>query len=997
MSRTPLHLKFLAPILAAALTLGSAATTHAAEKMDVETHSLLIGKLERVLEHGNAADVANLEVRLRLADLLAERARLHALKQEGRVSAAGRADRRAALGHYQAVVNKVDAGRRAVVLMQIAHLHESMGESAKAVAVYSRIIREGTRVYPRSTVAQAFSGLGDILYRQGAFAKAMGKFKAAFPLSERDRQGYVMYRMAWCELNLGQLERATGRLVDILRTPELLTRKSTTGSDIDASFHEDVARDLVTFIARGDITPGKINLLMELSPDHIRRDNIRGLAQEAERLGKKHAAISVWAMILEDNPSDVERIEVRIHLAILEWGLNRKRDAADQLELALEAWKKSGCDDKDECERLKGRARKLITDWNRLEKDRVTPELARAYAVYNRGFDDEYDMHFWAAQVSRLLKRYNDASGLYRRSSILAHKKLNKNEDAQIRKMFEAALVAQIEMAESGGNLDIKATAYDHYLDLNPNGPRALEVRYQRARVDYDKNLHAKAADRFRAVALTKTQAQPDLRKKAADLALDSLVLAKRETEIEEWATELAEKFPKARVEYLNIARRAILKEVAAVSGDARSSESEIKRATKRLREINLEGTSKEERLLIFKNHLVLAGRSRDLDETERAAARVLSLKNASAADRESALEKQVWVAEMRLDFRRAYDLSRRMEMPKLRDDDRELRLAYLAELAGRPAGRHYEAVLATTKQRAKQELAATRLIRSSGRPWREIARHEGVLRRNRDLYASLVLEAFALTRDAGQARRYVKDFAINRREAGKTLARALEFKSIDAFDRQIANHRLTSASDRLLNVSLTRRLALLKEADARAQEAIRARDWTLQAILLSIVARENARLYGEVMALPSPRKLTPAQKKQYGQTLAAQAAPFKAKAKEVEEKLSEFWSNEEQIDEIARSLKESSGGITKVLAEEARQLARRSPSDVRRTLERAIETAFERPSSTELASARMALARNPFSERQAEKLKRLEQKVGREAMVTYLDARLTQMRGATL
>jgi hypothetical protein len=297
-------------------------------------------------------------------------------------------------------------------------------------------------------------------------------------------------------------------------------------------------------------------------------------------------------------------------------------------------------------------------------------------------------------------------------------------------------------MAESSGNLDVKEAAYNHYLDLNPKGERASEVRYQRARVDYDKNRHDKAAEEFRSIALVNS-GDPDTRKKAADLALDALLLAKQEGRIESWALEFAQAFPKARVEYLNIARRAVLSEVAVISNDQKSSDSELKRAAQRLSKLNLDGTTQDERTLISKNHMVLTVRTRDLEETNRATDRLLAIKGLSAADRELALEKKVWVAEMRLEFDKAYRFTQEMRMPTTAEADRHLRLAYLAELAGRNPTRHYNDVLNTSRSKAKSELAAIRLVRLAQRPWNELSRLEGVLRGNRELFAGLVLENF--------------------------------------------------------------------------------------------------------------------------------------------------------------------------------------------------------------------------------------------------------------
>lgn len=988
--------------LALPVALSIVLNARAAGKMDIETHTLLINKLERVLEHGSTAGADDAEVRLRLADLLAERARLHIVAAEGKESSEAKRDRRRALEIYRTAVERSGPQRRAQVLVQMAHLHETAGDRAKAVALYRRVVTEGTKTYPEAVVGQAMAAWGDVLYRQGEFRSALEKFEGALQLKKAERRGYITYRIAWCNLNLGRQSVATQRLIEILRTPELLTRQTATGSELDVSFQEDVSRDLVSFIARGDLGAAKIRLLLDLTPEAIRRDNLRALAGETERLGKKKESILVWSMILENEPSSLERIDGRVRLAILEWGLNRKKNAVEQLSLAMSDWKTRGCSDTEECKAIQARARKLIVDWNRLEKDQVSDELFAAYALYNNQFNDEYDMQFWAAQTGRLLKKYNQASELYRRSSVLAREELNKSSKGQnnakargeMTKMFEAALIAQIEMAESGGDLDLKLKAYEHYLNLNPKGDRSLEVRYQRARALYDKGRHDAAAEEFRTVAMTETKTNSDTRKKAADLALDSLVLAKQEGRIEGWALEFAQRFPSDRTEFLTIARRAVLKDVAAVANDVNSGESELKRAALRLSQAPLDGASSEERTSIFKSRLALAVRARDLGETTAAADRLLNAKGLAAEDREFALEKKVWVAEMRLDFATAHDLSSRMRMAKLSEADRHLRLAYLAELGGRNASRHYENVLKSSNSKAKSETAAARLVRLSKRPWAALKRVERHLKGNRELLSDLVLESYARTGDKMNAQAAIARNGLRNSEAGYVIARATTLPQINELDRKMTSHQLITTNDTRLQTSLKVRLALLAKLDKSVQEAIRSKDWRMQVITLTIAGRENARLHGEILKLPIPRKLTPEQRDLYTRALAERAAPFQAKADEIKRKTDEFWSNEKNLTAAIAAMKNGSSDVTRLLANDLRQLANRAPSSARARLERAIRDSQSRPTAAEVARARRALQADPFSVRQARALKDLEANLGRDAMVAHLDARVLQLEG---
>jgi hypothetical protein len=163
--------------------------------------------------------------------------------------------------------------------------------------------------------------------------------------------------------------------------------------------------------------------------------------------------------------------------------------------------------------------------------------------------------------------------------------------------------------------------------------------------------------------------------------------------------------------------------------------------------------------------------------------------------------------------------------------------------------------------------------------------------------------------------------------------------------------------------------------------------------ITLTIAARENDRLHSEILKLPAPRRLTPEQKKQYAQALAAQAAPLQIKSNEIQRKVNEFWSNSAALEGSAAGIEMSTTEVARLLAEEVRQLALRAPSGQRARLERAITKGLKRPSQDDIASARRALSRDPFSVPQAQNLKEIESERGSDAMVAYLDARLEQLK----
>ncbi|RYZ88808.1 MAG: hypothetical protein EOP06_10325, partial [Proteobacteria bacterium] len=95
------------------------------------------------------------------------------------------------------------------------------------------------------------------------------------------------------------------------------------------------------------------------------------------------------------------------------------------------------------------------------------------------------------------------------------------------------ALAAEISAAEKSKDAVLQKGAYAHYLALFPEGEKSYEVRYQMAYLDYQQKNFREAATSFNILAKTK-EGKSDLRKKSADLSLDSLVQMKFEESLED-------------------------------------------------------------------------------------------------------------------------------------------------------------------------------------------------------------------------------------------------------------------------------------------------------------------------------------------------------------------------------------------------------------------------------------------------------------------------------
>lgn len=929
------------------------------ERMDIGTHAFLIEKLETVLKATPEGDSTRVPAMLRLADLYSERGRLTMLKEIEAGCAQNKAqpicgssegDRKGAIRHYEGALKESNGSMQSRILFQLAHLYEVDGRDSLAADLYKQIIKAGQPQFSKVVVGQSLAGLGEIAFRSKNFKEARAKYEEALQNTATPRQGWIVYRLAWCDLNLNQTERGKQRLLTILKTPALTRLESTEGVKTDSSFQEDVARDLTIFYAKTGYDKGDVEELWNLSPVDARKSILMDLAEESERVGEKRASISVWAVLAaktkDTTSTGYERLEAQTRVTSLHYSLGDKKRAESEFAATMAMWKTTKCTPTAECDLLQKRLRKLVIDWNKNETTEPTASLFSVYQSYARQFALDAEMAFWGANVGRALKKNRDAVHLYRQAadaSLAAIKA--KSEDKNMPTVFEGSLLAEIEMAELTQDTKLREQAYNHYLELNPNGQKALEVRYQLAHMAYKRGDVKASAPAFFVLAKDAREcrehvaASKQICRAAADLSLDALVILKDDSTLEQWATQLAATYPDASAEYTKIARRARLNMAAKAANG--SSKSEMNDNLAKLREANLAGASREDTLLTYRNRFVLAEKTKNLDEADAAATAILAYKGSSASDREDALAKKLWVAETKKDFVTAYATAKQMKMSGTRADERELRLSYLAELAGKDAKPHLRAYIAQNHNQTrdkKGELAArVRLMKLSGYSAREFDAQFQALSKSPEIFASVAIEVYARQPSKSLRTRILAVRGVAKTADGAHIARSSELKTLETWMNSLGRTSLPqNASDKVLAHALQTRVQDLARADRFANSMIATKDGWLQAVALNSVAKENRRLHDEILSLPAPKGLKGQEKKRYSLLIERQVQPFARKAGAVEHKLASFWSASESY---SRSVEASAGPKRQMLAREARILAMGAPASVAKRLTKAAES----------------------------------------------------------
>lgn len=948
-------------------------------QLDAGNQNVLINKLEMVYRHLADNDASKVGVTLRLADLYAERARRESSMADGCIDCKGPVDdREKALRLYAEVLDRAPESSRAKVIMQMGHLHQLNGKEDKAISLYVKNI--GGDQDPQMQ-AEAHLALGEIYFKRRDFTKAVHHYNEVLKVPRSSSKGLASYRRAWSFFHQKQFAAAISEMEATLRNPELLSRSQSDRAQIDTQFHEEVARDYSTFLAQAPVTQAKVETLLELSPANTKLANGQALAFELERLGKKDEALLTWNVVSVQLKQPVDRLAAHLAMSQLHLDKLNKEAALKSYEFAMQSWKDTGYGDTAPEQELKRRARHFVVAWNQTEKKNPSAELLVAYDHYLAMFPQDIDARLYAAQAANENKNFNAAWTHY----LAARDQLLQDKAPASQDKLESVILSQIEIAESSKNAQLIQQAYDSYIQHSPKKSKLLEVRYQKARALYDKGDYGPASEELRALALTGS-GNPVLRKQAADLSLDALVLMKDESKLITWAREFEGAFGNDKSDFSKIVQKTILTKSASLA------EQNPAGALAALNEFEPAKASPEDQVKFYKNQLILAEKQGDIRLAASAADSLLALPLASKEDRELAWGRKAYFAELRLDFGTAFAATEKLEK-SLPPDEKNFKLAMFAELSGRQSASLYMNYLAQTKDAERKRLVAAELVRKSKTPDVEIEKVKASLGAEPALLAQLYAEAYAKTGKDSVMKKVLADPKLRDTDSGKLLQRQSFLKDFAAVKKALEADKLDTSNNNKLAASIKRRGALLLKVEDFTKRSIQSGDWTAQLVSIDLLAKESERFYQDLLSAPVPQGLSPEEEQEYLALLSNQAMPYQTKSAEAKAKVGQFWTATDWTAPLTASWQHKP--IRKLISTEIEALKEIAPEGQKEKLEsfKDIQTLADRPSVQEMQMARQKVFENPMDRQALSHLLALERKSDNLAMSEYLATRIDRLQ----
>ena len=947
--------------------------------MDIGTHDMLIEKIKSGLQSDQTP-----QIRLRLADLYSDRARLKSLQENEKPCNnchKSKEDRQQALSLYLGIFDQLQGQEQLHSFEQIAQSYTILNQKTNASRFYKKIINGK---YKNDLKAQAYLKKADQSFFDNQYAAAYQDYKKAISLDKTTKFALTQYRMAWCEFNQGQYELAKRNLGALLQSKE----------PIDSSLRSGMSADYARFSAKGTIGRNEIQKLHTLSSKEDAKGNVELLANELDRLGRAQENILVNHYLLEVFETDpLEKAKAYLRLAQAELSLKRLASVVISFQKSTEFQQKVRCEkNKEDCEDYNKKAKKFLVYWNQVEKDKPSAQLHQVWVSYLQLYPQDHEMHFLAATSFHKGRKLIQAQNYYIKSAEIVH----KQESKEMRRHLEASLDAAMACAEEIQQTANKRVAYTSYLKLYPSGPKALHAKYQLGFLDYQEKKFSLALKTFGQVITEykkKTQAK-DARAiayKSSHLMLDIFAATQDNKEVMTHALAFSQLFKAEQNEFTAIYRKALLNETVAVLKNKSSQNAWKEELLNKYRVLNFKGVDKSEKSSLFEARLQLAKSLRNLDEVQQTASLIIGQKDIKESTRQLAFDDAIWASEMKLNFSKAYEYAK-MQKPRTQDRNLSdhLRLGLLAEMASRNPKVHYEAALQKTRGTLESNRLRAKIVQTSPAPWKEIVDRLNELRKSPLLLSELAMETFARYTNFTNARKVLDHWNVAKKPSGVRLQRQIDMPVLKNISQKIRAHQISKSSESRSQKDLVKRLEYMNQIEEMTNKAVSRQDLVLQTAGLSLLAEQKSRLARELLQMPKPSGLQASEKAQYQKILTNKAQQMDQEAKGIQQKVDNFWAQGTLVKQLKSSMSEASYVVQKIIAGEVEFLKAFSTKKHQSYLAN-IEKA-KTPDQKALQTSYARLKAKPFDTKATREVYEQEKKHNRLTQMAYYKHRLENL-----
>ena len=972
----------------------------------VENAHQLVTRFENILNNLQSNDPIKYSVLLRLADALLERGRIKnvaAVSKGCTQCQAGHADMRRSLSIYKSIQNRVPAAMKGHVIFQIGYSNSLLGNQRAAINAYHKIIRDPKI---KDLKPKSYAALGELFYKSNRFQKSKNYFLEVLKLNFSNK-GFIMYKIAWCDYHTGQIKSAVNNLFKLLKSPNIFLLKNSNHKEIDNSFHKEISKDLATFLAKKDPQNKEVDLLYQLSPKDQRINNMIYLAKELIRLGNKKKAILVWSKVASRQTRAIDQLESYVWLFQLFIETDQSQNTIRTIKTISKIWNTADCPQNNKCQHFKDSIRQTIISWQNENKSNPQSHILKTYLNYLDLFKNDIEITYQAGSIAKKLQLWKLSIKFHKAAILMQTKKylsdISQAEKKKTTYILENILLSYIEMAQLSKNLVWLQTAYDAYLQFSQGKNQWLKIAFLKAKLFYDRKNYKRAVDAFKLVVFTKTvdsqaidsqvvdsQTQK-IKLQAARLAIDALILAKDDAQLEKASLEFINEFPDQTSYFMKINRISIVNQALAASQDPQQ-------AWQILDRINLLNADDDERIKYYKNKIILAGKLRQVSDEIQLIEQLLKIKSLSKSDLKFALVRKLYLAELLLDFHTMYEMSQKLNFEELTPDQRAFRMALFAELARKDHTVHYHNFLKLSDNMQRKFEVALRLLKGSSDQESFLGQYQKILLYNPIRLADTLLEDYINNKNKKFIKKILKEKHFINTNASKVIWRDEFLKNLSTVAKQISQHHIRIKNPHFIKNDLKKRLQLFIDLEKKALEAISMKDIISQVIALSLTKNEAQRLYDDLMVIAVELSNSQKKEQQFLLTLKQQAQSYQKKAMDIDSQLNKFFQDPTFFSKLENYFAKIKGPaqaifkphlslFTNYLLEEDRPRIRAILSNMNNKIE-SRKSLIKQNYDLGIKALREDIRKNPFNRKKVEELIALEEMQGHKTMVFYLKER---------
>lgn len=515
---------------------------------------------------------------------------------------------------------------RDIVVFNTAYAYQQVGEDTNAEKQFQRLLSQ----HPHSAlVPDALLSLGEIQYSRRQFSGALAYFLKIKEYPDARVYPYGIYKAAWCKYNMQDEAAGIKLLENVIAFGHQRAKDSASNSKLD--LRKEALGDLALFFSESKKAQDAVEYFAGQSKD---LDAVPYILRLVE-IYKRHSKYVEVDIVLRDVLSKLPNTEMiaAVHEELI-WNADRqkKRDVAVsqlvELDRTCESLSggarsgKAGQSHSNDCdlkvvEISKKLGAKLHAYWKRDKLAETADQALKAYEVYLGNTilvgHEAAQVRYAYADLMFARARFREASANYALVNEEAENAAAQKRGFNLMKTdpklaVDAAYGAVVALEKAVGDGQWSdadegrfAKLGDGYLLRAPKGPYALDVKFKRSFIAYEKEKFEVAATGFKTLGWSKENLDHPKVMKAQDLYLDILNIRKDYAGLKDAAHLLLAMGPAsqdekgiARAEHLSkIRREAWFAEVGELEQKANNNV-ELYKAVEMYRSFALENRSSE-------------------------------------------------------------------------------------------------------------------------------------------------------------------------------------------------------------------------------------------------------------------------------------------------------------------------------------------------------------------------------------------------------------------